>query len=397
MSMRCLLMVCVLALTIQELAGLQDDKDKRHRIAAHLDGTPLPQPDRLVAIGDLHGDIVATRRALRLAEVLHPERDEWVGGKTVVVQVGDQLDRGDDELQILSLLRKLAVQARQHEGALHVLIGNHEILSTHTARYATRGALENFFRWQRQCMNNSTLTEEEFHANLCDLHEGPLECHASNLQCHELASRLSGSAGLSRYMALHPGGMISRTILAEERTTALIVGQTLFVHAGIDLDHIIGHENPSEALKKINEEVSAFFRGEKDGLPLPAASTPDSMVWMRRYGGTHIDAGTCATLNATLKALPGDVRRMVIGHTIQESKTINSACDGAVWRVDIGMSSGTYGTEPQILEMWKNGTVNVKKEAAMRFKAEDEGESPRRSFWKIASGIRKSAEKLLEL
>uniref|UniRef100_A0A7S0HTV5 Calcineurin-like phosphoesterase domain-containing protein n=1 Tax=Hanusia phi TaxID=3032 RepID=A0A7S0HTV5_9CRYP len=395
---RAFLFLLVLTATLENLAGLPDSRGKRQRIEAHLDGTPLPQPDRLVAIGDLHGDILATRRALRLAGVLHPERDEWVGGKTVVVQVGDQLDRGDDELQILSLLRKLAVQARQHEGALHVLIGNHEILSTHTARYATRGALENFFRWQRQCMDNSTLTEEEYHSNFCDLHEGPLECHASNLQCHEIASRMSGSAGLTRYMALHPGGMISRTILAEERTTALIVGQTLFVHAGIDLDHIVGHANPSEALKKINEAVSAFFRGELEALPLPAASTPDSMVWMRRYGGTHLNADTCAILNATLKALPGEVKRMVIGHTIQESKTINSACDGAVWRVDIGMSSGTYGTEPQILEIWKNGTVNVKhEERRENEEGEDRIESSRRSFWRLASGIRKGAEKLLEL
>jgi hypothetical protein len=37
--------------------------------------------------GDLHGDIAATREALRIAGVLHPSRDEWVGGETVVVQV----------------------------------------------------------------------------------------------------------------------------------------------------------------------------------------------------------------------------------------------------------------------------------------------------------------------
>lgn len=42
-----------------------------------------PAPERLVAIGDLHGDIDKARRALRLAGVLHERSEEWVGGETV--------------------------------------------------------------------------------------------------------------------------------------------------------------------------------------------------------------------------------------------------------------------------------------------------------------------------
>ena len=47
----------------------------------------LPMPKRIVAVGDLHGDIHATREALRLAGVLHIKRDEWIGGDTFLVQV----------------------------------------------------------------------------------------------------------------------------------------------------------------------------------------------------------------------------------------------------------------------------------------------------------------------
>ena len=91
------------------------------------------------AIGDLHGDAAATRKALRLARVLHPSRDVWVGGRTVVVQVGDQLDRGDDELEVLSLLDCLSRQARAAGGALEVLCGNHEIMAAQgNFRYSTR-------------------------------------------------------------------------------------------------------------------------------------------------------------------------------------------------------------------------------------------------------------------
>ena len=54
---------------------------------------------RVVAIGDLHGDIQQARRALRIAGVLGKDDDDnvnpqWVGGDTVLVQVGDVLDRG---------------------------------------------------------------------------------------------------------------------------------------------------------------------------------------------------------------------------------------------------------------------------------------------------------------
>lgn len=48
--------------------------------------TWLPAPERLIAVGDIHGDIAKARAALRIANVID-ENDEWVGGETVVVQV----------------------------------------------------------------------------------------------------------------------------------------------------------------------------------------------------------------------------------------------------------------------------------------------------------------------
>lgn len=77
-------------------------------VPAHMDGTALPQPERLVAVGDIHGDLQALKVALRTAGVLHATRDTWIGGRTVVVQVGDQLDRGDDELAKMQLKKVLS-------------------------------------------------------------------------------------------------------------------------------------------------------------------------------------------------------------------------------------------------------------------------------------------------
>jgi hypothetical protein len=49
-------------------------------------------PKRIVALGDVHGDLSATRRALRLAGAID-DQDRWIGGRLVVVQTGDQLGR----------------------------------------------------------------------------------------------------------------------------------------------------------------------------------------------------------------------------------------------------------------------------------------------------------------
>lgn len=50
-------------------------------------------------------------------------------------------------------------------------------------------------------------------------------------------------------------------------------------------------------------------------------------------------------LRATLESL--NARAMVVGHTPQMSG-VNCECDGRVWRVDAGMSSGVLDAAPQV-------------------------------------------------
>jgi len=67
-----------------------------------------------------------------------------------VVQVGDQLDRGDDELAIIELLEVLKLQAEKAGGGLHVLVGNHETMNAQgNFMYATDGAMEKYDRWNK--------------------------------------------------------------------------------------------------------------------------------------------------------------------------------------------------------------------------------------------------------
>ena len=67
-----------------------------------------------------------------------------------MVQVGDQLDRGDDELAIIELLEVLKLQAEKAGGGLHVLVGNHETMNAQgNFMYATDGAMEKYDRWNK--------------------------------------------------------------------------------------------------------------------------------------------------------------------------------------------------------------------------------------------------------
>src|SRR5438105_624440 len=70
----------------------------------------LPAAERVIAIGDLHGDVSALRAALRVGGAIDAG-GKWIGAKLVVVQTGDQLDRGDDEPQILELFARLRSEA----------------------------------------------------------------------------------------------------------------------------------------------------------------------------------------------------------------------------------------------------------------------------------------------
>ena len=87
-----------------------------------------------------------TRRAFRLAGLIDLT-DRWTGGETVAVQVGDILDRGDQEIEIFYFLERLQREAAAVGGALHVLNGNHETMNVaHHFRYVTPGGYHSFQR-----------------------------------------------------------------------------------------------------------------------------------------------------------------------------------------------------------------------------------------------------------
>lgn len=71
-----------------------------------------------------------------------------------------------------------------------------------------------------------------------------------------------------------------------------------------------------------------------------------AVVWSRAYSAATADHCDCKQLREVLARVPG-ASRMVVGHTIQEGG-INSACEGRVLRVDVGLSRGCGDGSPEV-------------------------------------------------
>ncbi len=84
--------------------------------------------ERIVAIGDLHGDYEQYLQILTDNNLIDAKK-KWRGGKTHLVQLGDVPDRGPDSLKIIRHLQTLQKQARKAKGNVHTLIGNHELMN----------------------------------------------------------------------------------------------------------------------------------------------------------------------------------------------------------------------------------------------------------------------------
>jgi hypothetical protein len=260
-------------------------------------------PARVVAIGDLHGDVDAARRALRLAGAIDA-KDAWIGGAVVVVQTGDQIDRGDDDREVLELFQKLEGEAAKAGGNVISLSGNHEIMNAmFDFRYVTKGAFASFANVNAEVPRVPSLETEQ----------------------------------RGRAAAFAPGGPYAK-ILAKRPVVAR-VGDSIFVHGGVLPKHV------TRGLDSINDETRAFFLGERKEPPREVVAE-DGVVWTRMYS-TAPGKEECDKLGEALDML--HAKRMVMGHTVQKPG-IQPACGERAWRIDVGLSK-FYGGPIQVLEI----------------------------------------------
>jgi len=96
--------------------------------------------ERIVAVGDLHGDYDNFIKILKEPKIgIIDDNHRWIGGKTHLVQIGDVMDRGDHAKKIFDLLIRLEKEAEEAGGKVHMLIGNHEEMNIGDRAFDRRG------------------------------------------------------------------------------------------------------------------------------------------------------------------------------------------------------------------------------------------------------------------
>ena len=87
----------------------------------------MVQVDRVLVIGDIHGGFDSLVVFLQQNGIMN-NSFEWTWGDGHLVFVGDIFDRGDQVTEALWLIYQLEKQAGEKGGAVHLILGNHEIM-----------------------------------------------------------------------------------------------------------------------------------------------------------------------------------------------------------------------------------------------------------------------------
>ena len=86
------------------------------------------------ATSDAHGHLAELTAALR-ASGLVDDASRWSGGDARLWVLGDLLDRGPDGLGVIALVRRLTSEAADAGGAVHTVLGNHEVIALGTRMF----------------------------------------------------------------------------------------------------------------------------------------------------------------------------------------------------------------------------------------------------------------------
>ncbi|KAL5096108.1 hypothetical protein RYX36_000435 [Vicia faba] len=303
--------------------------------------TRLPSPQRLIAIGDLHGDLKKSKEALRIAGLIDAS-DRYTGGSATVIQVGDIMDRGGDEIKIIYLMEKLKREAARYGGRIVTMNGNHEIMNVEgDFRFATRSGVKEFRVWLYWFREGNKMK------SLCKGLE-PVKDPLDGVRVVFRGVRKKYHDGFrARVAALRPNGPISRRFFSQN-VTVLVVGDSIFVHGGLLQEHV------DYGLEKINREVSDWFKGLYGRFSPQHCRGKNAVVWLRKFSDGNCD---CSSLEHVLSTIPG-VKRMIMGHTIQTGG-INGVCGNKAIRIDVGMSKGCGGGLPEVLEIDRIAGVRI--------------------------------------
>jgi len=309
--------------------------------ARQIDDFQWEGVERIVAIGDLHGDYTNYMATLRAAGLVDA-KGKWSAGKTHLVQTGDIPDRGPDTRKIIEHITKLAKQAERQGGYVHNLIGNHEAMNVYgDLRYVTDGEFEAFVT-----KKSAKMRDRVYEITMQRLAASDPEAFAALPADYREQWNLKHPLGWVEHRqawdpAWNPEGEYATWVM--DKKVAVRINDILFVHGGISgfycqnslesmTDKVVGglrHFDPANAGILEDSFGPLWYRGLSEVEPTAAAETVDAIL------ATH------------------DIKHIAVGHT-PTGGVVWPTYDGKVLMIDTGISR-VYGGHVGYLEITPEG------------------------------------------
>ena len=272
-----------------------------------------PKCDRLVIIGDIHGDIKRLKNILIQAKIIN-NNIEWIAEppNTVIVQMGDQVDSlnrdGGDAVNIINdweILEDVEViyftnlidKIEQTKGGRFIsIIGNHEFMNV----------IGNYSYVSSKSMNN----DENRRGDL-----------------------------------FKPRGTLSPIL--SKRPIVLKIDDLLFCHAGLTSGHV-------DILKKYNKDIPYINKIWKNFVLYGKVLLEDKeifdnilldnegILWTRNLDDSDKAKKMLSDINCTF---------MFVGHTVMDKIRIH---EKKIWYTDTGISRAFGKKEYQYMEIINN-------------------------------------------
>jgi hypothetical protein len=330
--------------------------------------------ERVVAVGDVHGDYDQFLTVLRNAGVIDQKGTKWIGGKTHLVQTGDVLDRGGGSRKAMDLLIELEKQARKAGGAVHALIGNHEAMNLYgDLRYVTPEEYASY------ADNNSAQVRDTY--------------WQAYLKQTKKSGAIPTPADRQKWEEEHPLGFFEQRFQFGPNGTygpwirghnaVVQINDALFLHGGISPKYA------GLSIQKINEQIRSELSG---GSELQGGMTmdQDGPLWYR--GLAELDE---RQLGPQVQAVLDNyhVRRIVIGHT-PTAGAIMPRLGNSVLVIDVGMTR-VFGGPPASLLLDQGKPYAIHRGVKLEIPSEP-GE-PRLNYLKECAKLEPASSKLREL
>ncbi|KIJ66966.1 hypothetical protein HYDPIDRAFT_26381 [Hydnomerulius pinastri MD-312] len=318
-------------LTTQRPKGSTDNHDSEVTI-----DEPRPRfTRRIIAVGDIHGDLINAGRVLQMAGVVD-EDGNWTGNVDVFVQTGDVIDRGDDTIELFQWMDELREQAHGMGGTMITLLGNHEWMNAiGDWRYVYPSEIETFGSIsQRQKAVTTGWLGKMWASNFTT---------AARLPLHSILGPPNTD------YPPEDGSMYARANAGPLSHAAFS-----FVHGGLAASYPNLQPFPS-AINNISASLLDKLRSRSPQPPphpphaypgLPTGTSreearlygSDGPLWYRGWAEDD-ESKVCAQVDQVLQKT--GTRRMVMGHT-PNFQSIVARCGGKVLIIDTGISHA-YG------------------------------------------------------